>query len=331
MAALERGVVAVTSVADPVEEPVFFSAQSETLFGILTHPTAPANGSAVMILSGGATPVTTNRNRVSVRLCREVAALGYHGFRLDYHGAGESTGRVGGLMFSRPFREDADGALTWMQRRGIDDFVLVGSCFGSRVALAEAAAQEQVRRLVLIASPTRDAVMGKRAIAKTADEWSLWRFVRRALHPHVLRGWFDGRRRVLYRHYAHEKWRAIVRAVRHRLSRTRDEAPWVSPHFLQQFRMVIDRDVRVLFLYGESDEFYSDFRQAQVGELGRIIENAGAQVEVRMLSGQVHGFTRLSVQEDVLGEILDWLSPAADDGTVPVRSKMETAAGPQVS
>src|SRR4030095_1703864 len=100
---------------------------------------------------------------------------------------------------------------------------LVGSCFGSRVALAEAAAAEEVRRLVLVASPARAAVMGKRAIAKTADEWSVWRFVRRALHPHILRGWFDARRRVLYRHYAHEKWRGTVRAGRARPSAPRRE------------------------------------------------------------------------------------------------------------
>ena len=326
MATSERS-IDVAGVSHPVEEPVFFPAQSETLFGILTNPTAPANGSAVMILSGGATPVTTNRNRLSVRLCRGVAALGFHGFRLDYHGAGESTGKVEELKLNRPFREDADGALAWMQRRGIDDFVLVGSCFGSRVALAEAAAREQVRRLILVASPTRDAVMGKRAIAKTADEWSIWRFVRRALHPDVLRGWLDARRRVLYRHYAHEKWRAIVRLIHHRFSHSRDDqVPWVSSQFLQQFRTVIERDVQVLFVFGESDGFYSDFRLALTGELGTIIENAGAKVEIRMLPGHVHGFTRLSVQDAVLREIFEWLAPGSAEDSPAIRSElMETA------
>lgn len=293
----------------PVERPTFFPSGSETLFGILTEPTGPANGSAVMILSGGATPVTTNRNRLSVRLCRRAAALGFHGFRLDYHGAGESTGMVTQLRLDQPFDEDADGAVAWMQERGIEDFVLVGSCFGSRVALAEAAANDRVRRLVLMAAPTRDAVMGNRAIARTADDWSLWRFIRTALHPRILRGWLDPNRRRLYRRYAREKWRAIVRLGRHRLHRaSSDDPPWISAPFVEQFRRVVDRQVRVLLLFGETDSFYSDFQRALSGSLGSIVEQAGDRIEIRVLPGQIHGFTSLSVQDAVLDETFDWLA-----------------------
>ena len=318
----------------PTEIPAFFQAGPETLFGILTQPSAStaANGTAVMILAGGATPVTTNRNRLSVRLCRGVAALGYHGFRLDYHGAGESTGMVTQLRLNRPFDEDAEGGLLWMQQRGIEDFVLVGSCFGSRVALAEAARKEQVRRLILVAAPARDAVMGNRGIARTADEWSIWRFIRRALHPRILRGWFDANRRRLYGRYAREKWRAIVRLARHRLDRSNtDDPPWMSSQFLEQFRSVVDRNVRVLFLYGESDSFYADFRIALNGTLGTIIEEAGAQIELRVLPGQIHGFTQLSVQDGVLHEILDWLASTNAEGPVPPRSMLKTGPASQTA
>ncbi len=89
--------------------------------------------------------------------------------------------------------------------------------------------------------------------------------------------------------------------------------PWVSSQFLQQFRTVIERDVHVLFVFGESDGFYSDFRLALTGELGTIIENAGDQVEIRILPGLVHGFTRLSVQDAVLREIFEWLAPGSDE------------------
>ena len=300
----------------PIEVPTFFQAGPETLFGILTQPSAStaANGTAVMILAGGATPVTTNRNRLSVRLCRGVAALGFHAFRLDYHGAGESTGMVKQLRLNQPFDEDAEGGLVWMQERGIEDFVLVGSCFGSRVALAEAAANDRVRRLILVAAPSRDAVMGNRGIARTADEWSTWRFMRKALHPHILRGWFDANRRRLYRRYAREKWRAIMRLARHRFARSNtDDPPWISSQFLEQFRTVVDRSVRILLLYGESDSFYTDFRRALDGTLGTIIEEAGDQIETRVLPGQIHGFTQLSVQDAVLQEILDWLGPAREE------------------
>jgi len=297
--------------SSPVELPVFFPAGGETLFGILTRPDAPANGSAVMILAGGATPITTNRNRLSVRLCRRVAQLGYHGFRLDYHGAGESTGTVEQMRLNRPFDADADGALDWMQDEGIDDFVLVGSCFGSRTALAEAAGREQVRRLVLVAAPVRDMALGDRGTVKSADEWSIWRYVRRALRPRILLGWFDRHHRRVYMSYAREKWRMMSRGLRRKLSRADTVAQeWVSPDFLRQFRQVLERRVRVLLVYGERDGYYSDFLRAREGPLGDLIDEAGSLVEVRVLPGQVHGFTRLAVQDAVLAEILDWLSAA---------------------
>jgi alpha/beta superfamily hydrolase len=321
-AALERDVVDDTGIPEPVEVPLFFPAGGETLFGLLTEPVTEPNGSAVLILAGGATPVTTNRNRLSVRLCREVAHLGYHGFRLDYHGAGESTGVVEQMRLDRPFDTDADGALDRMESEGIHDFVLAGSCFGSRAALAEAAARAQVRRLILIASPVRDMAIGDRGTVKSADEWSIWRYVRKALHPGTLRRMLDRNHRRVYRSYALEKWRSIVRGVRRRFSGTPNaEADWVSPDYLRQFRSVVDRGVRVLFVYGERDGYYSDFLRARQGELGKLIDAAGSLVEIRVLPGQVHGFTRLTVQDDVLREILAWLGPRQGDapsGAAPV-------------
>lgn len=310
MAALELDGVNAALEIPPAELPVFFPAGGETLFGILTRPTVPANGSAVLILAGGATPVTTNRNRLSVRLCRGVAELGYHGFRLDYHGAGESTGTVEQMRLNRTFDADADGALDWMQGMGIDDFVLVGSCFGSRTALAEAAARKQVRRLVLVAAPVRDMALGDRGTVTSADEWSLWRYARRALRPRIILGWFNRHQRRVYVGYVREKWRAMSHRARRRFSRAKsDAADWVSPDFLRQLRAVLERRGRVLLVYGDRDGYYSDFLRAREGPLGDQIDAAGSLVEVRVLPGQVHGFTRLAAQDAVLGEIFDWLRP----------------------
>ena len=103
-----------------------------------------------------------------------------------------------------------------------------------------------------------------------------------------------------------------MRLARHRLARSSsDDPPWISAPFVEQFRRVIDRQVRVLFLYGESDSFYSDFDRARSGSLGSIIEQASDMVEIRVLPGQIHGFTTLSVQDSVLDEIFDWL-PSTD-------------------
>jgi pimeloyl-ACP methyl ester carboxylesterase len=293
-------------VGSPSETPVFFTAGAETLFGIVTHPSRDPLGSAVVCLAGGATPLSTNRNRLSVRLCRGVASLGYHGFRLDYHGAGESTGMVESLRLDRPFDGDVGGALDWLQGYGIRDFVLVGSCIGARAALAEAAVREQVRRLILVSVPVRDMATGDRGSVRSAQVWSVWRYVRKALEPRILMGWFDRHHRHVYWGYAREKGRAVLDRIRHvRPDAPEDRLDWVSPRFLRELRDVTARGTRVLFIFGEQDGWYADFVQARSGELGHLIDSE--QIEVRVHKGQVHGFTRLDAQETVLEEIFTWL------------------------
>jgi acetyl esterase/lipase len=100
-----------------------------------------------------------------------------------------------------------------------------------------------------------------------------------------------------------------------------DDPPWISAPFVEQFRRVIDRQVRVLLLFGETDSFYSDFKRALSGSLGSIVEQAGDRVEIRVLPGQIHGFTSLSVQDSVLDETLDWLASTPQTSTVSADSQ----------
>src|SRR5439155_22130577 len=113
--------------------PFFLRAAGEALFGIRPEPTAEPKGGAVIILSGGAFLGATSRNRVSVRIGRLVAALGYHAVRLDDRGIGESSGEIDSYGLDRPFVDELLGAVAFMAERGVTEFVLVGTtCFGSR-------------------------------------------------------------------------------------------------------------------------------------------------------------------------------------------------------
>jgi len=299
-----------SEVSDPVparsaqEVPLFFPAGDETLFGILTRPTGSPNGTALVVLAGGATPITTNRNRLSVRLCRRVAGHGFHGMRLDYHGAGESSGMVEVMHLDRPFTGDPEGAMQWLRGYGIDDFVLVGSCFGSRTALAAAAANPHVTRVVLVAPPVKDMAFGDWSSVQAADEWTIWKYVRRALSLNVLKGLFDRHHRLNYWRYVKHKWAAFRRRRAHK---GREGPEWVSEHFLRQLRTLVDRGVPVFLLYGDGDAYYEDFRRALMGPLGSVLDLAGPKIELQTLPGRVHGFTRLSIQDAVLDKVVGWL------------------------
>jgi len=82
----------------------------------------------------------------------------------------------------------------------------------------------------------------------------------------------------------------------------------ISPAFLLPFSRLVQDKVPVLFVYGASEGFYEDFRQASAGGLRPILDDAGALVEVRTLPGNVHQFRSLDVQHAVLEVMVEWLS-----------------------
>jgi alpha/beta superfamily hydrolase len=311
------------------EIPVFFPADGETLFGILTTPADEAAGTAVIVLPGGSTPLTTDRNRISVRLCRRVASQGYHAMRLDYHGAGESTGSLGWLRLDRPFADDVQGAVRWIERQGVRSTVLVGSCFGARTALSAAPETAGIRGVVLVSVPVRDHAMGARASNDAALEWSLWTYLKRTLNLRVIRGLFDRRHRHVYQKYARAKLRKVSARLSRRNHRRSADAPdglgLASPHFLTPLASLVERGVPVLFVFGTSEGHRKEFDRAMAGRLGEIVQRAGPSIEVEMLPGRVHGFRSSVLQDAVIDVIGNWLgrldaptSSAEDRTTRPV-------------
>ena len=311
------------------EIPVFFPADGETLFGIFTTPADEAVGTAVIVLPGGSTPLTTDRNRISVRLCRRVASQGYHAMRLDYHGAGESTGSLGWLRLDRPFADDVKGAVRWIERQGVRSTVLVGSCFGARTALSAAAETAGIRGVVLVSVPVRDHAMGARASNDAALEWSLWTYLKRTLNLRVIRGLFDRRHRHVYRKYARAKLRRVSARLRGRNDRGSPDAPdglgLASPHFLTPLASLVERGVPVLLVFGTSEGHRKEFDRAMAGRLGEIVQRGGRSIEVLLLPGRVHGFRSAVLQDAVIDVIGDWLgrlhaptSSAEDRTTRPV-------------
>ena len=102
-----------------LERPVFFPAEGNNLFGVLTEPEGPGNGVGVLLIQGGDTVnVSLHRNRLAVRLARNLAADGYTCLRFDFHGLGESSGDIGTLHLHNPFTEDAVAAAEVLHQFG---------------------------------------------------------------------------------------------------------------------------------------------------------------------------------------------------------------------
>ncbi len=292
------------------ETPAFFPAGENTLFGVLTAPLNEPRGVAVIVLPGGGTPLSVNVNGLSVRLSRRLAALGFHALRFDYHGSGESAGNPDRFRLDQPFTNDLEAAMSWLRGRGIDRFVLVGSCFGARTALATTVHGDDVQGVGLLSMPVRDFEMGERSTTRLAAQLSMWGYVRRAVTPRVVRG-------LLAKDHRRAYGRLVKEKLRRKGGGDQGEGRYgVSSRLLEELRSLVDSSVPTLFLYGEGDDLLAEFERARSGELGVILKRSSSSVSLVTLRGPVHGFKSVDVQDEVLDVLTDWIDslPGGGDG-----------------
>lgn len=296
----------MTAVATTREErPVFFSAGGEELFGIITEPTAASNGIGLILLGGGAVPAP-NRNGLSVRIARRVAALGYHSLRFDYRGVGESTGVTDSYRLDRPFVDDVLAAVRCLEEHGVRDVALAGTCFGARTALASAAGISRLRGVALLAPPVRDFQMGDLAIEATPTST----FLQRTFRLRTLRRLLDPERRRTYARMGRAKLRALARSR----GVAKPARQQVSPHFSQPLAELSARGTPVLLAYGTEDEFYGPFQEARQA-LAETLDAPGSRIEECLVPGEIHGLSRLAVQDEVADLIETWLAGLAGPGS----------------
>jgi len=309
----------MTTATSRAETPIYFPAGGETLFGLVTRPTAKPRGVAFIVLSGGATPISSNRNQLSVRLCRRLAERGFHAFRFDYHGAGESTGAVAEVRLDRGHVEDLMGAIAWLRAsEGVERFVLAGSCFGARTALSAAPSIEGLHGVAFAALAMQDEAVGEAGEATAAREWKASDYARKVFRVETLKGLFDRRRRRMYVRYLRRR----IGVARSRRAAPRGAVPtFASETVTAPLRTLAERGVPVLLLYGERDRYYREFvHEREHGEIGSIVRAAGDRCEVQVLPGKVHGFTTLDVQDEVLARVERWMLDLAPE---PVGAERE--------
>ncbi|HEX5938642.1 MAG TPA: alpha/beta fold hydrolase [Actinomycetota bacterium] len=302
---------------DFVETPVFLRVGEDTTFGIVTRPRGSKPRTGFIILPGGATPLTTNRNRMSVRVCRELASRRFLSMRCDYHGTGESTGSVEQFRLDQPFVRDVSAAIDHLREVGAERVIIAGSCFGGRTALATAAAREDVAAVMLLATSPRDYMMGERVGAKKAADWSVGRYLLEALRPRTLRGLLNPRLRRTYAMHARTKLRLMTGGLpggKKRLEERPIGTEIVSPHFERQLRSLVRRGTPILLLFGTEDGFLDEFQAAAAGPLADVMEEAEGLVRVETMPGKLHGFTTVAVQDVALSQIVAWASDFGDPG-----------------
>lgn len=138
------------------ETPLFISSLEGDLFGVLTKPSTVVSGGVVALSLWGSGPVPSfGPGRVRREMARRLAEQGLYSLRLDYLGCGAGHPRRH-HRFDSPCIAEACAAIRWLEEQGLERVILVGSCYGARVALAAAGEVRELAGVALLSPPVWD-------------------------------------------------------------------------------------------------------------------------------------------------------------------------------
>jgi len=311
------------------EIPVKVPTPDGDLFGIHTPAAAdaPPAGRCVIHL----TRPRAHRNRNWVQAARHLAARGFTAFRLDYHGTGDSGGASEFLDPCRPYGADVVHSMRYLRERfGERRFILTGSCFDARSALAAFADEgESIDGLVFIAAP----VMSLEHMRELRDSNKDWAHVLRALHNPE--NWSSLGRG--------ERWKQMFDVVQRVATRGRRGGPAepassgaqpapagqpLDPRFVSDFAALVRSRAGALFLYGEADVEFRTF-QTVLREVWPTLDPEDRErFEVEVWPGEVHGgFLDMQRQQLILRRVLEWVLARHPDAATRERVRSQPAEG----
>lgn len=133
------------------DEKIFFFPGSggRQLFGFLHCPKAQKNKKAGIIFCQPFADEKNTSHIVITNAARQLAREGFHVFRFDLSGCGDSQGELNEVTMS-DWLEDLESAVSWLKRNtDIDRYALWGLRFGSGLALLHYSRNPDVSSLIL--------------------------------------------------------------------------------------------------------------------------------------------------------------------------------------
>ena len=290
------------------DEPVFFPPEERTYCGIISMPTSGSISATGVVLLAGTGPGTgmIGRNRMWVRMARTLADMGTPVLRFDYAGVGDSKGEMVGYDLDTPAVDALQAAFDVLGARGVEEVIVVGTCYGARTALAGSAGDPRVVGLHLLVPPVGSGVKGADGI-NHAVEYTGWTGVaRKAIAPRTIR-------RLVRSESAR---RAATRFIAVRLRRVggqrsvpatpgTDSTAETATAFEMSLNRLLADGVYIQILFGMDDFFWTEFKEAVKGRLGKILDEFSEHVTVKTVPGVLRGFPTIRAQDAAVESVVD--------------------------
>jgi pimeloyl-ACP methyl ester carboxylesterase len=270
---------------------------TNSLVGIITDPPEAQRGGdlpAVIFLDAGVDH-RIGPNRLYVKIARDLAALGFVTLRFDFSGIGDSDVRQDHLPFAKSTVDETQEAMNLLSAtRGAVRFVLLGFCSGAVVAFQSACCDPRVVGAILINTPMRQD-SDDHALNTYLTNYFYWNF---AL--------FNPKHWVRFITGKSNYWHIIrdVACQARRLFGLKREVFYGILSTLEDIRLLIKRDVRLLYVYAESEQAASLLPVIFGDELHELI--ACGKVQLEIIPQANHSFTLLQSQTHLLQIVHEW-------------------------
>lgn len=282
------------------EEVVLFG-QTKSLVGITTEPLETKKDPdlpAFIFLNSGILH-RVGPNRLSVRMARDLAALGFFSFRIDFSGIGDSTARADNLSIEERWINEVQEAMAYLKaRKGIKQFVLIGNCSGAYISLKAARCNPQVVGAVLINLPG----------GKTHPRYYVrLALLNRKIWLRLIKGTAKPREIV----------KMVNSYVRGRSTSGQDQTGRAKDVGASLHSMV-ERGSDLLIVYCEWDNALDYFQLVLRKKIDGL--NSGGKVKIEIIPGMNHDFNLVSGQEHLLKIVHRWATQMVRDKSVSLNS-----------
>ena len=289
-----------------MREQVLRFGKSRSLVGILTDPPAgtAADLPAFVLLNAGLVH-RVGPHRMFVQMARNLAAMGFVVLRFDHSGIGDSKVREDNLPFEQSAISETQEAMNRLSAlRGSKRFVLVGLCSGTFISFRTARSDSRVVGAVLLnALLESPETINEAAIADAFSRKTARGYWRSKIF--LSQSWL----KIIT---GKASYRQIFGVLYLRL-----RSPFIRRHdnnygpkqVAADLRSLIDRGVKLFFVYSEGTSVLEYFRLTLADEIRRMA--ASDRLRVEIMQETDHTFTLLRHQARLFKLVSSWAGSMA--------------------